>query len=192
MIVISFLWEVLWEVLSHLWSQFRRKSLWERVVYIYFTNEELRYYKMIVPRALWLLSWNLSPGLLNPDLGLLLCSLFMVISINWITGKLFLIEFLRWKYQTALPVSWKTCMQVKKQQLEPDMEQRTGSKLGKEYNKAVYQHLAYLTYIMQSTSCEMLGWMNHKLESRLLREISITSCLVLDLRGLEMLLAFHH
>ena len=175
MIVISFLWEVLWEVLSHLWSQFRRKSPWERVVYIYFTNEELRYYKMSVPRALWLLSWNWSPGLLNPDLGLLLCSLFMVISINWITGKLFLIEFLRWKYQTTLPVSWKTCMQVNKQQLEPDMEQRTGSKLGKEYNKAVYQHLAYLTYIMQSTSCEMLGWMNHKLESRLLREISTTS-----------------
>ena len=56
-------------------------------------------------------------------------------------------------------------MQVKKEQLEPDMEQRTGSKLGKEYNKAVYQYLAYLTYIMQSTSCEMLGWMNHKLES---------------------------
>ena len=66
-------------------------------------------------------------------------------------------------------------MQIKEQQLEPDMEQRTGSKLGKEYNKAVYQYLAYLTYIMQSTSCEMLGWMNHKLESRLLREISTTS-----------------
>ena len=57
------------------------------------------------------------------------------------------------------------CMQVKKQQLEPAMEQ-TGSKLGKEYIKAVYCHLAYLIY-MQSTSCEMLGWMNHKLESRL-------------------------
>ena len=65
-------------------------------------------------------------------------------------------------------------MQVKKQQLEPDMEQRTGSKLGKEYVKAVHCHPAYLTY-MQSTSCEMLGWMSHKLESRLLGEISITS-----------------
>ena len=65
-------------------------------------------------------------------------------------------------------------MQVKKQQLEPDMEQWTGSKLGKEYNKVVYCHLAYLTY-MQSTSCEMPGWMNHKLESRLPGEISITS-----------------
>ena len=65
-------------------------------------------------------------------------------------------------------------MQVKKQQLEPDMEQWTGSKLGKEYVKAVYCHPAYLTYV-QSTSCEMLGWMNHKLESGLLREISTTS-----------------
>ena len=58
--------------------------------------------------------------------------------------------------------------------LELDMEQRTGSKLGKEYIKAVYCHLAYLTY-MQSTSCEMPGWMKHRLESRLLGEISITS-----------------
>ena len=63
-------------------------------------------------------------------------------------------------------------MQVKKQQLELDMEQQTGSKLGKEYIKAVYCHPAYFTY-MQSTSCEMLGWMRHKLESRLLGEISI-------------------
>ena len=65
-------------------------------------------------------------------------------------------------------------MQVKKQQLQPDMEQQTGSKLGKEYIKAVYSHPAYLTY-MQNTSCEMLGWMKHKLESRFLGEISITS-----------------
>ena len=57
-------------------------------------------------------------------------------------------------------------MQVKKQQLEPDMEQQTGSKLGKECVKAVYYHSAYLTY-MQSTSCEMLGWVKQKLESRL-------------------------
>ena len=64
-------------------------------------------------------------------------------------------------------------MQVKKQQLELDMEQ-PGSKLGKKYVKAVYCHPAYLTY-MQSTSCEMLSWMKHKLESRLLGEISITS-----------------
>ena len=78
--------------------------------------------------------------------------------------------FKRWEYQTTFAASWKTCMQVKKQQLEPDMEQRTGSKLGKEYFKAVYCHPAYLTY-MQSTSCEMLGWMKHKLESRLPGEI---------------------
>ena len=65
-------------------------------------------------------------------------------------------------------------MQVKKQQLELDMEQQTGSKSGKELIKAEYCHPAYLTY-MQSTTCEMLGWMMHKLESRLLGEISITS-----------------
>ena len=65
-------------------------------------------------------------------------------------------------------------MQVKKQQLELDMEQQTASKSGKEYIKAVYCHPAYLTY-MQSTSCEMPGWMDHKLESRLLGEIPITS-----------------
>ena len=65
-------------------------------------------------------------------------------------------------------------MQVKKQQFEPDMEQQTGSKSGKEYIKAVYCHPAYLTY-MQSISCEMPGWMKHKLESRLPGEISITS-----------------
>ena len=91
----------------------------------------------------------------------------------WITtncGKF----FKRWEYQTTLPASWEIYMQVKKQQLEPDMEQQTGSKLGKEYVKAVYCHPAYLTY-MQSTSCEMLGWMNHKLESRLLGKISTTS-----------------
>ena len=65
-------------------------------------------------------------------------------------------------------------MQVKKQQLEPDMEQLTGSKLGKKYVKTVYCHPPYLTY-MQSTSCKMLSWMKHKLESRLPGEISITS-----------------
>ena len=65
-------------------------------------------------------------------------------------------------------------MQVKKKQLVLDMEQQTVSKLGKKYIKAVYCHPAYLTY-MQSTSCEMAGWMTHKLESRLLGEILITS-----------------
>ena len=65
-------------------------------------------------------------------------------------------------------------MQVKKLQLEPDKEQWTGSKLGKDYIKTVYCHLAYLTY-MQNISCEMPGWMKHKLESGILGEISITS-----------------
>ena len=91
----------------------------------------------------------------------------------WITpncGKF----FKRWEYQTTLSASWEICMQVKKQQLELDMEKQTSSKLGKEYIKAAYCHPAYLTSI-QSTSCEMLGWMKHKLESRLLTEISITS-----------------
>ena len=75
-------------------------------------------------------------------------------------------EFLkRWEYQATLPASWEIRMQVKKQHLEPDMEQQTGSKLGKEYVKVVYCHPVYLMS-MQSTSCEMPGWMNHKLESR--------------------------
>ena len=65
-------------------------------------------------------------------------------------------------------------MQVKKQQLEPDVEQKTSYKAGKEYIKAVYCHQAYLTS-MQSTSWEMLDWKKHKLESRLLGQISITS-----------------
>ena len=65
-------------------------------------------------------------------------------------------------------------MQVKKQQLELDMEQQTASRLGKEYAKAVCCHPAFLTY-MQSTSWEMLGWMKHKPESRLPGEISVTS-----------------
>ena len=81
--------------------------------------------------------------------------------------------FKRWEFQTTWPVSWEICMQVKKQQLELGMEQQTGSKSGKEYVKAVYCHHAYLTY-MQSTSCEMPGWVKRKLESRLSGEISIT------------------
>ena len=76
-------------------------------------------------------------------------------------------------------------MQAKKQQLEPDMEQQTGSKSGKEYVKAVYCHPAYLTY-MQSTSCEMLGWMKHKLESRLPGEITITSDMALVAESEEL------
>ena len=91
----------------------------------------------------------------------------------WITKKCGKF-FKRWWYQTTWPASWEICMQVRKQQLEPDMEQQTGSKLGKEFIKAVYCHPTYLTY-MQNTSCKMLGWRKHKLESRLLGEVSITS-----------------
>ena len=91
----------------------------------------------------------------------------------WITtncGKF----FKRWEYQATLTAYGEICIQVKKQQLELDMEQETGSKVEKEYVKAVYCHPGCLTY-MQSTSCEMPGWMKHKLESRLLGEISIIS-----------------
>ena len=80
----------------------------------------------------------------------------------------------RWEYQTTWPASWEICMQIKKQQLELDMEQWTGSKLGKQYVKAVYCHPAYLTY-MQSTSCKIPTWIKHKLESRLPGEILRTS-----------------
>ena len=80
----------------------------------------------------------------------------------------------RWEYQTTLPASWETCIQAKNKQLELDMEQQMGSKLGKEYIKAIYCHPAYLTSV-QNTSCEMLGWMNLKLELRLPGEISTTS-----------------
>ena len=93
--------------------------------------------------------------------------------IVWITtncGKF----FKRWQCQTTWPASWEMYMQVKKQQLEPDMEQQTWSKSGKEYIKALYCHPACLTS-MQSTSCEIMGWMKLKLESRLLGEISTTS-----------------
>ena len=94
-------------------------------------------------------------------------TLTMWITKNW--------KFLKgWEHQTTLPISWEACMQDKKQHLESDVEQWTGSKLGKQYVKAVYCHPAYLTY-NQSTSYEMPGWMTHKLKSSLLGEISITS-----------------
>ena len=91
----------------------------------------------------------------------------------WITtncGKF----FKRWEWLTTLPVFWETYVWVKKQQLELDMEQWTCSELGKEYEKAVYYHPPYLIF-MQSTSCEIMGWMNHKLESRLPGEIPTNS-----------------
>ena len=91
----------------------------------------------------------------------------------WITtncGKF----FKRWEYQTTLPAFWEICMQVKKQHFETNMEQRTGSKLGKEYDKDVYCYLA------EQGNClcrvhQMPGWMNPKLDSSFLGEISTTS-----------------
>ena len=80
----------------------------------------------------------------------------------------------RWEYQSTWPASWEICMQVRKQQLELDMEQQTGSNQEKEYIKAVYCHPACLTS-MQSTSWETLGLDEAQLESRLLGEIQITS-----------------
>ena len=93
--------------------------------------------------------------------------------IVWITrncGK-----FLkRWEHQTTLPASWETCMHVKKQQWELDMGQRTDCKWGKVYAKPLYCQPAYLIY-MHSTSCDIPGWMKHKLESRFQGEMSIIS-----------------
>ena len=74
----------------------------------------------------------------------------------------------------TLTVPWDTCMKVQKQQLEPDKEQLTDLKLEKGYDKAVYCHAICLTSV-QSTLCEMPGWMNHKLEPRFPGEISMTS-----------------
>ena len=91
----------------------------------------------------------------------------------WITTN-YAKFFKGWEYQTTWPASWEICMQVKKQQLKLYMERWTGSKLGKKYIKTVYCDPACLTYV-QSTSCKMPGWMKHKLESRFLGEISITS-----------------
>ena len=83
----------------------------------------------------------------------------------------------RWEYQTTLPVSWETHMQVKEQQLEPDMEQPTGSELEKEYDKAVYYHPAYLTSV-QSTSCEIqAGWITSwiKIAKRYINNLRYTN-----------------
>ena len=92
----------------------------------------------------------------------------------WLCGSQQTGNFLnRWQYQTTWPASWGMCVQVKKQQSELDLEKQTGSRWEKECIMAIYCHPAYLTH-MHSTSWEMLGWMQHKLESRLLVEISVT------------------
>jgi len=88
----------------------------------------------------------------------------------WITTNC--VKFLkRWEYQTTWPASWEICIQVKKQQLELDMEQWTGSKLGNKYVKAILSPCLFNLY----ASCEMSSWMKHKLESRLPGQIWITS-----------------
>ena len=91
----------------------------------------------------------------------------------WITTK-YGKFWKRWEHQTTLSASWETCLQVKKQHLEADMEQWTDFKWGKECVKVVYCHLACVT-CMPNTIWEMPGWMKHKLDSRFLGEISITS-----------------
>ena len=91
----------------------------------------------------------------------------------WLT-KNYAKFFKRWVYQTTWPISWEICMRVKREHLELDMEQQTGSRSIKEYVQAVYCYPTYLTY-MQSRLCEMTGWRKRKLESRLLGEISVSS-----------------
>ena len=116
-----------------------------------------------------------------------LCSALLTIPktlMVWITTK-YRKLFKRLEYQTTFPASWDICIQVKKQQLEPDMEKWTGSKLGKEYVKAIYRYPAYLTY-MQSTSCKMPGWMKHKLESRFQGEMPITSDTQMTLSSVQL------
>ena len=114
------------------------------------------YTLFMVPKGKQQLVWDLVRGAWVPKLALELDCVDH--------NKLWKTQ--RWEYQTILPVSWEICMLGKKQQLEPCMEQLTGSELRKEYNKATYWHPVYLIY-MQSTSWEMLGWMSYKLESRL-------------------------
>ena len=95
-------------------------------------------------------------------------------AFDWVDHNKVWKIFKIWKYQTTWPTSWEICMQFKKQQLELDMEQQTGSKLGKEYIKDVYCHPTYLLYV-RSRSWEMVDWMKHELESGLPEETWITS-----------------
>ena len=98
--------------------------------------------------------------------------------ISWKTHSQFWEPYWRKTNQSYWPINltwpWEICVQVKKQQLEPDIENQAGSKSGKEIVKAAYCHPAYLTY-MQSISCEIPGWMKHGLQSRLPGETSMTS-----------------
>ena len=133
----------------------------------------------LLPHTGWVFSqwrtWGSSVKFLRRFLHL--PTTYSLLGRSLITGKFWERIFSlwkRWEYQTTWLASWEIYMQVRKQQLVLDMEQQTSSKLGKEYVKAVHCHPAYLTS-MQRTSWVTLGWMKHKLESRLLGEISITS-----------------
>ena len=135
-------------------------------------------HEVIEPDAMILVSWKLS---FKPTFSLssftFIKRLFSSSSLSAIrvVSPVYLRLFIFLNNQTTLSASWEICIQVKKQQLELDMEQQTGSKSGKEYIKAIYCHPAYLTY-MQSTSREMLGWRKHNLESRLpVQEIGVQS-----------------
>ena len=133
-------------------------------------NKELMIWATVSPRSCFCWLYKASPFLAAKNIiiqianicwiiekarefhkDIYLCFIFTV----WITINC-VIFLKRWEYQSTLPSSWETCMQVKKQQLKQDMEQRTGSKLGKEYFNSIYCHRAYLTS-MQSVSCKMLG-----------------------------------
>ena len=122
-----------------------------------------------LPTSIWSLT-KLESSRKTSSSALLSMSKLLTLWITISCGKF----WKTWEHQTTWLGSREICMQVKKQQLEPDWEEQTGSKLGKEYIKAVYSHCTYLTS-MQSTSCDMLGWMKCKLESRLLGEISTSS-----------------
>jgi len=143
-----------------------------------YVNHELQLFKLALRKAEEPeIKLPASAGLSKKQEASRKISIFVLLTTPkpWLCGSQQNGKFFKtWEYQTTWPASWEIWMQVKKQELRLDMEQQTGSKLGKEYLKAVYCHRAYLTF-MQSTSCEMPGWMKHKLESRLLGKISIIS-----------------
>ena len=160
-------WSLIRAKYPGVWSQVGfRKHYCEHIWLVHLDLEKAEESAIKLPTILG--SWRKQGNSKNINFCFTECDkAFMWITTNH--GK-FLKE---WEYQITLPVSWETCKQVKKQQLALDMEQLTGSKLGK-HDKVVHCLPAYLTY-MQSTSWEMPGWITHKLESRLLGGISTTS-----------------
>ena len=156
------------QMLGRLWSKsfkLRFSSTWAKNFHMYKMDfEEAEEPEMKLPE--FTRSWRKQGSSRKASTSASLLTLNPL--MTWITTKCG--KFLkRWEYQIILPASWEICMQVKKQQLEQDMEQLTGSKLRKKYVEAIYCHPAYLTS-MQITPCKMPGWMNHKLESRLTGE----------------------